>query len=117
MMHERIENLEKKIKETRNSLKYYKEKLYSRENCLLIGGYSGISIPLDDTMKKALQKYISDTIFEMVKDDMKLRELFVNTAMKYQDSFKEIFRPVVKELIEDLDFNVEFRSYGGEDDD
>jgi len=79
-----------------------------KKNSITIGGYSGIEIPLDEAMKKEINDYIFKEIRKVIETDEDFEETFVKAALNYKKAFVHIFKPVVEEIIRDIDFNVSF---------
>lgn len=102
--------MEEKIKDLERKVKHYEDKEYKDKNYLQIGGYGGIHVPLDASVKKEIREYIEKMIRDMLAEDTDLEKTFVSAALNYKNAFKNIFTPIVKEMIEDLDFNVRFNA-------
>ncbi len=79
-----------------------------KKNSITIGGYSGIEIPLDEAMKKQINDYIYKEIRQVIESDEDFEEKFVKAALNYKKAFVHIFKPVVEDIIRDIDFNVSF---------
>lgn len=107
---EKIEYLKKREKGLEAQLKDLREEMNANANCLKLGGYGGISVPLDDEVKEQIRKYFKKQFRKIIREDKDLEATFINIALNYKDAFIRIFRPIVKEMIEDLDFNVSFRA-------
>lgn len=111
---EKLREENKKLKEQIEKDKYnflQREEL-AKNYLQLFGGYgdSGIKIPLDEEIKKAISKFLFEEMKALLKSDKNFEEQFIKMALGYKEYFIRIFKPVVKEIIEDLDFNVTFNS-------
>ena len=114
-----IEDLKKQNRDLRDELnneKYGSKKRWEKEKDLamnylqLFGGFGdGIKIPLDAEMKKEITAHILAEMRKILETDKDMEELFVTKALNYKKAFVNIFTPVVKEIIEDLDLNVSFK--------
>ena len=109
-LEERGKYLEKKVKDNEASNQFDIKARWKEKNCILIGGYSGISIPLDEVLKKEISEYILKEVRKILETDEDFKETFIKAALNYKNAFINIFKPVVKEMIEDLDFNVSFEA-------
>ena len=112
-----IEDLEIKNKELEkkvHDLKYGNKEKYEKEkdlamNYLQLFGYSGVRVPMDEEMKKAIGSHIYDEINKMIKEDKdKIQDKIAIIIVRNTEYFKKTFTPVVKEIIEDLNLNVSF---------
>lgn len=114
-LERKIEQLEKELERVKSSNEYYEKKADDNENYLrLFGRYDGLRIPFDAEMKKEISSHIKKMMYDAIKEDNELEDKFIKSALIYKDAFIRIFKPIVKEMIEDLDFNVRFQSYEGD---
>ena len=104
---EKIKELEEQLKEANAEEKRYRDLYFQAENRIRIGS---IDIPFDEKMKEQLDNYLKGVFREILSKDGVLEENFIRAAMNYKPAFIRIFKPVVKEIIEDLDFSVKFDS-------
>ena len=79
-----------------------------KKNLLIIGGYGGIEIPIDEDIKKGISSYISQKVREFYESDKEHEEKFIKIALGYKNAFIRIFTPVVKEILGDIDLSVSF---------
>ena len=100
--------IEKKLKDKEQSEQHDRKQRWKEKNCILIGGYGGISIPLDDIMKKEINDYIFKEVRRIIENEEGMEQQFIDAALKHRRAFINIFTPVVKEIIRDMDFNVKF---------
>lgn len=88
-----------------------KEAQVDKNYLQLFGGYGdGIKIPFDADMKKAIGKLVYDTMYDIMHNDTNLQEKFIKVGLSYKNSFISIFKPIVKEMLEDMDFTVNFEA-------
>jgi len=109
-LEEHDEYLKKKVKDLESSAQYDIKARYKEKNSIQIGGYSGISIPLDEVLKKEISEYIFKEVRKIVEEDKDFEDKFIKQALNYKGAFIRIFKPIVKEIIEDLDLAVRFTS-------
>ena len=112
----------RKLNDLKENRDYYKKKCkelqkteqarhqieLKKKNSITIGGYGGIEIPLDEAMKKQINDYIYKEIRNVIETDKDFEETFVKCALNYKKAFIRIFKPVVEEIIQDIDFSVAF---------
>ena len=122
-LEDEIKELKKKNKELevkvahaekeRDDYKYSrtKEAKVDKNYLQIFGGYSdGIKIPFDAEMKKAVTKLVYDQMYDIMHSDIDLQEKFIKVGLSYKPSFISIFKPIVKEIMEDMDFTVNFEA-------
>lgn len=104
-----------KLKAENRNLKYGNIEKFKKEedlskNYLQLFGYDGVKIPLDEEIKKKISEYIFVEMRHIIENDKDMEDIFVKKALTYKNAFVNIFTPVVREIIEKLDFNVTFNS-------
>ena len=99
-----------------HKLKYGNEESWKKEKDLamnylqLFGSFGGVKIPMDKEMKSAIGTHIFKEITKMLNDNTNDFMSKVGVViLRNTDYFKKIFKPVVEELVEDMDFKVNFR--------
>ena len=81
-----------------------------KKSTIKIGGYGGIEIPLDKEIKKAISNFVYAHVRELVEEDEELQKKFFVACMNYKRYFKELYSPLIRDTIEDMNFNVNFDS-------
>ena len=80
-----------------------------RKSSITIGGYGGIKIPLDEEIKRGISDFVYRKIKDILENDEELMKKISMIIIRWKDYFIREFKPIVKEMIEDLDFNIDFR--------
>lgn len=114
-LEEIISEKDKKIKGLQSSEKVQSDMRRTEKNSIMIGGYSGISIPLDVVLKEQISTYIFKEVRNLMESNKDFEDKFIKQALNYRKAFVHIFKPIVKEMIEDLDFEVKFSSEDRDD--
>lgn len=81
-----------------------------QKSMIRIGGYGGIEIPIDKKIKDAISNFVYGHVRQMIKEDKELQKNFFLACLRYKEYFKEIFSPLIKETVEEMDFTVKFDS-------
>ena len=75
---------------------------------IMIGGYGGITIPLDEELKKAISNFIYQKVKDaLANEDEIIRQLCL-LILRSKDYIKNSLEPIVRDIIEDMDFTVRF---------
>ncbi len=108
---EEIKKLKAELHEAKIGSKdrWEKEKELATNYLQLFGGLGkGIRIPLDKQIKESITEHIKKEMYSIMRADKDFEEVFIKMAMNYKNAFIRIFKPIVQEMIEDLDLNVSF---------
>ena len=107
----KTEDLKEELRKEKYGSKerWEKEKDLATNYLQLFGGLGqGIRIPLDKQMKEGITEQIKKEMYSIMRADKDFEEVFIKLAMNYKNAFIRIFKPIVQEMIEDLDLNVSF---------
>ena len=99
------EQLEDKIKELEREIRYLKK----NDTTIQLGGFGGITIPLDEEIKTGISKYIAAEVRRVVAEDKELPKNIIYTFLKHNEFAKNLLRPLVRDVIQDLHVTVKFR--------
>lgn len=117
-------DLQYKVKELEESKDYWKKKYEElvesnreterekdkeeRKSMIRIGGYGGIELPIDKQIKEAISDFVYSHVREMVEKDKELQKNFFKACLNYTKYFTQIFSPLIRNIVEDMDFTVRF---------
>jgi len=69
-----------------------------------------LELDLDENTTNNIKSFLHQQIESLIRNDDNLREIVIKEVLNFRPAFVSIFKPLVKELIEELNFNVSFKS-------
>jgi len=62
-----------------------------------------LKIPIEKNLKAKIWGIVKDLIEENLRDDESLRDAIRNGVLRYKDFYIGLFRPVVKDILDDME--------------